>query len=142
MRQQLPVTKFDPSLVNPQMQPDPSVMSSFDAWEGPDYGVPPMLDQFPDYDWAAGFEFSNAEMPNVPVGPINPMMTAPGPGGAPNWYITYGCLLCATKDGSLNTRSRWRGPVDHVRIRREVIAMSENCSIRSMRAAPRIRRDA
>lgn len=90
MRQQLPVTKFDPSLVNPQMQPDPSVMSSFDAWEGPDYGVPPMLDQFPDYDWAAGFEFSNAEMPNIPVGPINPMMTAPGPGGAPNMGYTYG----------------------------------------------------
>ncbi|KAI4659875.1 uncharacterized protein J4E79_005677 [Alternaria viburni] len=88
-QQQLPVTKFDPSLVNPQMQQDPSVMS-FDAWEGPDYGVPPMLDQFPDYDWAAGFEFSNAEMPNVPVGPMNPMMTAPGPGGAPNMGYTYG----------------------------------------------------
>jgi hypothetical protein len=89
MRQQLPVTKFDPSLVNPQMQPDPSVMS-FDAWEGPDYGVPPMLDQFPDYDWAAGFEFSNADMPNVPVGPMNPMMTAPGPGVAPNMGYIYG----------------------------------------------------
>lgn len=89
MRQQLPVNKFDPSLVNPQLQPDPSVMGgSFEAWEGQEYGIPPMLEQFPDYDWAAGFEFSNAEMPNVPVGAMNPMM--PGPGNAPNMGYTYG----------------------------------------------------
>lgn len=67
--------KLDPSLMNP-MPPAPSVMS-FDTWDGSDYNPPPMLDQFPDYDWAAGFDFSSSELPNVPVGPtgpINPMM--------------------------------------------------------------------
>ncbi|KAF2126784.1 hypothetical protein P153DRAFT_297077 [Dothidotthia symphoricarpi CBS 119687] len=67
--------KLDPSLMN-HMPPAPSVMS-FDTWEGSDYNVPPMLDQFPDYDWAAGFDFSSSEFPNIPVGPVapaNPMM--------------------------------------------------------------------
>jgi transcriptional regulatory protein LEU3 len=73
---QLPLTKFDPSLVNPQLQMDPGTNMSFDTWEGgSEYNVPPMLDQFPDYDWAAGFEFSNSDFPNAPLGPVGgPMM--------------------------------------------------------------------
>ena len=72
---QQPLTKFDPSLINPQLQVDSSAGMSFDTWDGSDYNVPPMLDQFPDYDWAAGFEFSNSEFPNAPLGPIGgPMM--------------------------------------------------------------------
>ena len=82
------MNKFDPSLVNPQLQPDPSVLGSgFESWDSQDYAIPPVLDQFPDYDWAAGFEFSNAEVPNVPV-PMNPMM--PVHGNAPNMGYTYG----------------------------------------------------
>ncbi|KAH8722752.1 hypothetical protein GQ44DRAFT_351211 [Phaeosphaeriaceae sp. PMI808] len=64
MNVQIPLTKFDPSLV--QEQPDPSVMS-FDTWDGSDYNAPPMMDQFPDYDWAAGFDFSNTEFPSMPA---------------------------------------------------------------------------
>lgn len=73
---QQPLTKFDPSLINPQLQIDPSAaMTSFDTWDGSDYNVPPMLDQFPDYDWAAGFEFTNSDFPNAPLGPIGgPLM--------------------------------------------------------------------
>jgi transcriptional regulatory protein LEU3 len=73
MNSQIPMNKFDPSLV--QMPTDPAVMS-FDAWDGSDYSVPPMMDQFPDYDWAAGFDFSNTEFPTMPAGPIGgaPMM--------------------------------------------------------------------
>jgi transcriptional regulatory protein LEU3 len=72
------------------LQQDPSVMG-FDTWGGSQYDVPPMpMDQFPDYDWAAAFEFSSSEFPNVPVGPINPMMPGPGPGNAPNMQYTYG----------------------------------------------------
>lgn len=76
---QQPLTKFDPSLINPQLQVDPQTQAgmSFDTWDGSDYNVPPMLDQFPDYDWAAGFEFSNSEFPNAPLGPIG----GPGPMG-------------------------------------------------------------
>jgi transcriptional regulatory protein LEU3 len=73
---QLPLTKFDPSLVNPQLQMDPGTNMSFETWDGgSEYNVPPMLDQFPDYDWAAGFEFSNSDFPNAPLGPVGgPMM--------------------------------------------------------------------
>lgn len=67
MNSQIPMTKFDPSLV--QIQPDPSVMS-FDTWDGSDYNVPPVMDQFPDYDWAAGFDFSNTEFPAMQAGPM------------------------------------------------------------------------
>lgn len=77
---QQPLTKFDPSLINPQLQVEPQpgqpgTNMSFDTWDGSDYNVPPMLDQFPDYDWAAGFEFTNSEFPNAPLGPIG----GPGP---------------------------------------------------------------
>jgi len=50
---------------------------SFDTWDGgSDYGYQqPMLDQFPDYDWAASFDFSS-EWPTVP-------MQIPGPGQGP-----------------------------------------------------------
>jgi transcriptional regulatory protein LEU3 len=85
MSSQIPLTKFDPSLV--QTQPDPSIMS-FDTWDGSDYNVPPIMDQFPDYDWAAGFDFSNTEFPTVPAGPIGggPLM----PGGMGNMGYTFG----------------------------------------------------
>lgn len=84
MRQQsqhnpVPVTKFDPSLVNAQIPTDPALMG-FDAWDGSDYSAPPMLDQFPDYDWAAGFEFSNSGFPTIPMAPIMPGQTAPNMG--------------------------------------------------------------
>ncbi|KAH4683790.1 hypothetical protein HBI82_086970 [Parastagonospora nodorum] len=74
MNSQIPMNKFDPSLV--QMATDSAVMS-FDTWDGSDYSVPPMMDQFPDYDWAAGFDFSNTEFPTMPTGPIGggPMMS-------------------------------------------------------------------
>jgi len=72
---QQPLTKFDPSLINPQLPIDSTAGMSFDTWDGSDYNVPPMLDQFPDYDWAAGFEFTNSEFPNATLGPIGgPMM--------------------------------------------------------------------
>ncbi|KAJ4404648.1 hypothetical protein N0V91_005798 [Didymella pomorum] len=86
---QQPLTKFDPSLINPQLQVDPSApqQMSFDTWDGSDYNVPPMLDQFPDYDWAAGFEFSNSDFPNAPLGPIGgPMM----PQNVGNMGYTFG----------------------------------------------------
>lgn len=84
---QQPLTKFDPSLINPQLQVDPAPGMSFDTWDGSDYNVPPMLDQFPDYDWAAGFEFSNSELPNAPLGPIGgPMM----PQNVGNMGYTFG----------------------------------------------------
>lgn len=84
---QQPLTKFDPSLINPQLQVDPSTGMSFDTWDGSDYNVPPMLDQFPDYDWAAGFEFSNSDFPNAPLGPIGgPMM----PQNVGNMGYTFG----------------------------------------------------
>lgn len=79
------MTKFDPSLVNPQLQPDPTVMS-FDTWEGSDYNAPPMLDQFPDYDWAAGFQFSNSDFPTIPMGTMNPVM----PANPANMGYTFG----------------------------------------------------
>ncbi|KAF1946022.1 C6 zinc finger domain-containing protein [Clathrospora elynae] len=85
---QNPVTKFDPSLVNSQLQPNPNVMG-FDTWDASEYNVPPMLDQFPDYDWAAGFEFSNGEFPNIPLAPMNSIMPAPG-NAPPNIGYTFG----------------------------------------------------
>lgn len=91
---QQPLTKFDPSLINPQLQVDPQQQQqqhganmSFDGWDGSDYNVPPMLDQFPDYDWAAGFEFTNSEFPNALPGPIGgPMM----PQNVGNMGYTFG----------------------------------------------------
>ena len=81
------MNKFDPSLVNPQLQPptDQALMS-FDSWDGSDFSVPPMLDQFPDYDWAAGFEFSHTNFPTIQGAPINPAM----PGNPANMGYTFG----------------------------------------------------
>jgi transcriptional regulatory protein LEU3 len=85
---QLPLTKFDPSLVNPQLQMDPGTNMSFETWDGgSEYNVPPMLDQFPDYDWAAGFEFSNSDFPNAPLGPVGPPMMQQNVG---NMAFTFG----------------------------------------------------
>ncbi|UPX17520.1 uncharacterized protein EKO05_0007869 [Ascochyta rabiei] len=83
---QQPLTKFDPSLINPQLQVDPSAGMSFDTWDGSDYNVPPMLEQFPDYDWAAGFQFSNSEFPNAPLGPVG----GPIPQNVGNMGYTFG----------------------------------------------------
>lgn len=84
---QQPLTKFDPSLINPQLQVDPPVGMSFDTWDGSDYNAPPILDQFPDYDWAAGFEFSNSDFPNAPLGPIGGPMVSQNVG---NIGYTFG----------------------------------------------------
>lgn len=53
----------------------------FDAWNRTDYSAIPIVDQFPDYDWAASFDLANdwpasglaAQMPpdNVGYGPMN-----------------------------------------------------------------------
>lgn len=75
----VPVTKFDPSLVNPQIPTDPALMG-IDAWDGSDYSAPPILDQFPDYDWAAGFEFTNSGFPTIPMAPIMPGQSTPNMG--------------------------------------------------------------
>jgi transcriptional regulatory protein LEU3 len=85
MNSQIPMNKFDPSLV--QMPTDPAVMS-FDTWEGSDYNVPPIMDQFPDYDWAAGFDFSNTEFPTMPAGTMSgpPML----PSNMGNIGYTFG----------------------------------------------------
>jgi transcriptional regulatory protein LEU3 len=88
MNAQIPLNKFDPSLV--QMPTDPAVMS-FDNWEGSDYNGPPMMDQFPDYDWAAGFDFSNTEFPAMPAGAIGgPMGGAMLPNNMGNMGYTFG----------------------------------------------------
>lgn len=86
MNTQIPLNKFDPSLV--QMSADPAVMG-FENWDGSDYNGPPMMDQFPDYDWAAGFDFSNTEFPAMPAGPIGvgaPMV----PSNMGNMGFTFG----------------------------------------------------
>ncbi|KAF1918483.1 hypothetical protein BDU57DRAFT_572683 [Ampelomyces quisqualis] len=84
MNTQIPLNKFDPTLI--QMPADPAVMS-FDNWEGSDYNVPPVMDQFPDYDWAAGFDFSNTEFPPMPAGPTGGPMV---PGNMGNMGFTFG----------------------------------------------------
>ncbi|ORY13135.1 hypothetical protein BCR34DRAFT_481452 [Clohesyomyces aquaticus] len=54
---------------NAMTQIQPTVMDmSFDTWNGSDYGVPPLVD-FPDYDWAASFDFSNG-WPSGPLGQL------------------------------------------------------------------------
>ncbi|KAL5119569.1 hypothetical protein ACEQ8H_002415 [Pleosporales sp. CAS-2024a] len=82
---QIPMNKFDPSLV--QMSNDPAVMG-LDNWEGSDYNVPPMMDQFPDYDWAAGFDFSNTEFPTMPAGPIGGSQMMPANVGNMSYTFT------------------------------------------------------
>lgn len=86
MGMQNPITKFDPSLVNPQLQ-DPALVNLDGGWDGSEYSVPPMLEQFPDYDWAAGFEFSNSNFPTIPIGPMNPGMQQ---GNTANMGYTFG----------------------------------------------------
>lgn len=81
-----PLNKFDPTLMNPQLQ-DPALVNFNGGWDSSEYGVPPMLDQFPDYDWAAGFEFSNSNMPTIPIGAMNPAMQQ---GNAANMGYTFG----------------------------------------------------
>lgn len=88
MDPQIPVTKFDPSLV--QMPTDPALMSFDNTWEGSDYSIPPMMDQFPDYDWAAGFDFSNTEFPSVPLNPVNPVGNPMMPNNVGNMGYTFG----------------------------------------------------
>jgi transcriptional regulatory protein LEU3 len=85
MNTQIPINKFDPNLL--QMQPNPGSMS-FEAWDGSDYNGPPVMDQFPDYDWAAGFDFSNTEFPSMPAGAVaGPPMMANNMG---NMGYTFG----------------------------------------------------
>lgn len=63
-----PIAKFPPGAAMNPLQPSPATMS-FDTFDGSEYSAPPMLDQFPDYDWAASFDFSN-EWPTVPMAPL------------------------------------------------------------------------
>ncbi|KAF2005768.1 hypothetical protein P154DRAFT_423997 [Amniculicola lignicola CBS 123094] len=60
--------KFDPTAMapTPQIQLPPPGTMGMDSWDGTFYDAPPMLDQFPDYDWAASFDFST-DWPNVNV---------------------------------------------------------------------------
>jgi transcriptional regulatory protein LEU3 len=86
MNSQIPLNKFDPSLV--PMQPDPALVSYENNWDPADYHGMPVMEQFPDYDWASGFEFTNTEFPNIPLGAVGgPMM----PGNVNNMgYNTFG----------------------------------------------------
>ncbi|PSN66163.1 C6 zinc finger domain-containing protein [Corynespora cassiicola Philippines] len=72
-----PMAKFEPLPIS-QIQPNPAAVAqapltgpamSFDTWDGSDYNMPQILDQFPDYDWAASFDLSNG-WPNIPMGPV------------------------------------------------------------------------
>ena len=64
------VAKYAPSVMNSIQQdlanPPPMSLDSFDA---SDYNVPLMVDQFPDYDWAAGFNFSTG-WPSMNMPPL------------------------------------------------------------------------
>lgn len=55
------VNKFEPREAPMAIQSIPApVGMSFDGWDGgSEYSVPPMIDQFPDYDWAASFDYGN-----------------------------------------------------------------------------------
>lgn len=69
--------KFIPpadSAIDPSIQQPPVNMGFDTSFIGSDYGVTPMLDQFPDYDWAASFNFSN-DWPNADLGQL-PQQTA------------------------------------------------------------------
>lgn len=72
--------KMDPATL-PQhpLATHPAPLGFDGGWEGEAYMFPPMLDQFPDYDWAASFDFSNdpsqMQVPQlqqpVNMGPMN-----------------------------------------------------------------------
>jgi transcriptional regulatory protein LEU3 len=62
-----PVAKYSTHAMN-QMQQTPTAMS-FDTWDGSEYSVPPIIDQFPDYDWAASFNFSSG-WPSMAMPPL------------------------------------------------------------------------
>ncbi|KAF2709898.1 hypothetical protein K504DRAFT_476060 [Pleomassaria siparia CBS 279.74] len=65
-----PVAKFQPNPVNPvQQNPANPAVISFDTWDGSEYGVLPTVDQFPDYDWAASFNFSSG-WPSMTMPPL------------------------------------------------------------------------
>lgn len=51
---------------------------NFNTWDGSEYSVPPMLDQFPDYDWAASFELAN-DWPNPAMATLAPENAGYGP---------------------------------------------------------------
>jgi hypothetical protein len=66
------IAKFMPpadSAIDPSIQQTPVNMGFDPSLAGSDYGIPPVLDQFPDYDWAASFNFSN-DWPNQDLGQI------------------------------------------------------------------------
>lgn len=62
-----PVEKYTTDAMNP-MQQHPETMS-FNTFDGAEYSVPPMVDQFPDYDWAASFNFSSG-WPSMAMPPL------------------------------------------------------------------------
>ncbi|KAL5392286.1 hypothetical protein DPSP01_000800 [Paraphaeosphaeria sporulosa] len=64
--------KMDTHGLPPQSMGTQSAPMSFDGgWDGEAYMFPPMLDQFPDYDWAASFDFSQdpSQMQHIPQMP-------------------------------------------------------------------------
>ncbi|KAL5392483.1 hypothetical protein PMIN02_006202 [Paraphaeosphaeria minitans] len=82
--------KMDPHALPPQSMGTQSAPMSFDgAWDGEAYMFPPMLDQFPDYDWAASFDFSQdpSQMQQIPQmqqplqQPVDMRPMNPGPTG-------------------------------------------------------------
>jgi transcriptional regulatory protein LEU3 len=77
-QQQIPVSKYPLDVVN--NVPNAPVAIDFPAWDGDYNSIPPMLDQFPDYDWAASLDFAN-EWPNPVLAPLAPgnVGYAPGP---------------------------------------------------------------
>ncbi|KAF1967861.1 hypothetical protein BU23DRAFT_282157 [Bimuria novae-zelandiae CBS 107.79] len=77
--------KMDPN--NLSLQPlggQPAPIGFDRGWNGEAYMFPPMLDQFPDYDWAASFDFSNdpsqMQIPQIPP-PVNMGPMNAGPAG-------------------------------------------------------------
>ncbi|KAF2181907.1 hypothetical protein K469DRAFT_729050 [Zopfia rhizophila CBS 207.26] len=62
-----PETNFPAKAVN-QVQSAP-FGTGFDSLNGFNYCIPPMLDQFPDYDWATSFDLSN-DWPSGPLGTL------------------------------------------------------------------------
>jgi len=85
MPMQIPISKFDSNLVNSQLS-NPA-LTSHNRWDGPENSILPILEQFPDYDWAAGLEFSNSDFPPIPVGSMNPAMQQ---GNVANIGYTFG----------------------------------------------------
>ncbi|KAJ4305839.1 hypothetical protein N0V90_001371 [Kalmusia sp. IMI 367209] len=79
--------KMDPGLPQHSLAPQSAPIGFDGLYEGEAYMFPPMLDQFPDYDWAASFDFSNdpGQMGQMPA--MQPQPVTMGPlAGAPQGF--------------------------------------------------------